>query len=90
MNEKDIQNQIRDYLKALGWFVVRMHQGPMSYKGIPDLMAYGPKGKRLDIEVKTAKGQLSVHQEAYREWLIHLGHEYVVARSVEDVMEALK
>ena len=87
--EKDIQNQIREWLQINGWYVVRMHQSLGSHKGIPDLMCYGPKGERLDIEVKTPKGKMSDHQLKYQEEIERRGHKYLIARRLEDVINAM-
>ena len=90
MNESHIRQQIREWLQIHGYYVVLMVASPISHKGIPDLMAYGPNGKRLDIEVKTATGKMSVHQVEYEARITELGHTYVLARSLEDVINAMK
>lgn len=87
VNESHIRQQIREWLQIHGWYVVLMVASPVSHKGIPDLMAYGPKGERLDIEVKTAKGRQSDEQKAYQEEIERRGHQYVLARCLEDVMD---
>jgi hypothetical protein len=76
--ETVIRRQIRDYLTTLGWLVVYHMQGPLSYKGFPD------------VEVKTAKGKLSTHQRAFREACEGHGGQYVVARCIEDVAKAIE
>lgn len=90
MNEREIQNQIRDYLKVLGWYVIRNHQSLGSYPGIPDLTCFGPNGKRMEIEVKGPRGKMSDAQKEYATNLHLRGHVCIIARSVEDVMEHLK
>ena len=89
MNESHIRQQIREWLQIHGWKVVLMVASPISEKGIPDLICYGPNGKRLDIEVKH-KSQQSPKQKEYQEEIERRGHVYVLARSLEDVMEAME
>ena len=87
MNESHIRQQIREWLQIHGWKVVLMVASPISEKGIPDLICYGPKGARLDIEVKTAKGRQSDAQKEYQEEIERRGHTYVLARCLEDVYQ---
>jgi hypothetical protein len=87
--ETVIRRQIRDYLTTLGWLVVYHMQGPLSYKGFPDLTALR-EGRTVYIEVKTAKGKLSTHQRAFREACEGHGGQYVVARCIEDVAKAIE
>ena len=88
VRESDIQATIRDYLRLTGWFVVRHQQGLGSHKGLSDLQAV-KGGRVLWIEVKTPRGRLSQHQKRFREEILAAGGEYVVARSLEDVWEAI-
>jgi hypothetical protein len=67
------------------WFVVPIMQGPLSHKGIADLVIV-KSGRVVWIEVKTKTGRLSPWQEAFRQAIANAGGEYVVARSVEDVI----
>lgn len=87
MKEIDIQNQVREYLAIRGWFVVRIHQTLGCYPGVPDLLAYGPGGRRVDIEVKGPKGKQSQAQRLYQENLEARGHEYRLVRRLEDVTD---
>ena len=82
--ETVIRRQIRAYLQTLGWLVVYHMQGPLSYKGFPDLTAV-KDGRTVYIEVKTAKGKLSANQKQFQKDLTEHGGEYVVARCIEDV-----
>ena len=90
MNESHIRQQIREWLQIHGYYVVLMVASPISHKGIPDLMAYGPKGERLDIEVKAEKGRQSEHQVKYQEEIERRGHRYVLARCLEDVIKEME
>lgn len=87
MREQDILQQIREYLTIRGWFVVRIHQTLGCYPGIPDLLAYGPDGRRVDIEIKGPRGKQSQAQRLYQENLEVRGHEYRLVRSLEDVRD---
>ncbi len=58
--------------------------------GAPDLMvifADGPEPRVLFIEVKTPEGQLRKEQKAWRDDCKRYGHDYLVARSLDEVME---
>jgi Holliday junction resolvase len=83
--ETAIKQQIRDYLRVTGWFVFPVLQGVGAYRGIPDMIAT-KAGQTVFLEVKTAKGKLSEHQEKFRVDLTLAGGRYVVARSVDDVI----
>lgn len=87
--ETGILRAVRDYLRLRGWFVIRMQQGLGCHKGISDLVAV-KEGMTLWIEVKTARGKLSKHQERFREQITDSGCIYVVVRGVEDIIEIEK
>lgn len=84
VTETDIMRDIRDFLRLHGWKVVRNHQSLGSEKGVPDLTAIRG-GQTVWIEVKTPKGRLSKHQEAWLQDLEDHGGWWIVARSIEDV-----
>lgn len=88
-SETIIQNAIRDALRAYGWYVIRHQQGIGSHPGMCDLTAL-KNGKTIYIEVKTPKGNLSADQETFREWVIAQKCPYLLARSVDDVLEFIK
>ncbi len=57
-------------------------------RGAPDLFVIwsdGPEPRVLFIECKTEKGRLSDEQKAWREDATRYGHDYLVARSLDDV-----
>ncbi|WP_461367302.1 VRR-NUC domain-containing protein [Candidatus Darwinibacter acetoxidans] len=87
--ESDIQRAIRDYLRLMGWFVWHNLQSLGSYRGLADLTAV-KDGTVLFIEVKTSRGRLTQHQERFKDHLTRAGGHYVVARSIDDVEEAIK
>jgi len=60
--------------------------------GVPgqaDLTGILPDGRRLEIEVKAARGRQTEDQQNYQTMIERLGGVYVLAYSVEDVREAL-
>jgi len=84
-SEADILRAARDYLRATGWYVVRIQQGLGCHKGIADLYAIR-NGVQVWIETKTAHGRLSEHQERFRDEIEVHGGRYMVVRGVEDVL----
>ena len=87
--ETDIQNQIRDYLRMKGWFVIRHQQSMGSLKGLSDLSAL-KDGITIYIEVKTSKGYQSDYQKQFQQDIESHGGVYILARSVEDVQDIEK
>lgn len=100
--EREIQKAIAEYLKARGVLAFRMQTGATvsTYKGRTRLIRYGipgmadilcfPKGQPpCWIECKSDKGKLSTDQAVFGRLVESEGHRYIVARSVEDVMEEL-
>lgn len=55
-------------------------------KGAPDLVVWLSDGQCLAIECKSKTGRLSDDQAYWKETLERLGHDYIVARSVDDVI----
>ena len=84
MKERDIQAQIRDYLRWCGWFVVKIHQSLGSYRGIADLYAL-KDGQHVWIEVKTDRGVQSEYQKKFQRDIEKHGGTYILARGIEDV-----
>jgi len=100
MSEVDLQSAI---LEALAWVpnVVAWRNnagarkgGRLRYglaNGAADIIAIvGPAGRFLAIEVKGPKGRLSTQQEEWGSIVEMHGGVYVVAKSVADVMNALR
>ena len=92
MKESEIQKAVIDYLRLKGWFVWKNNQAgiykketgsyiPLQVKGVADLTAI-KDGKVVFIEVKTGKGKLSDHQEAFRKAIVKAGGFYVISRGV--------
>jgi hypothetical protein len=51
---------------------------------------FGLYGVLVGIEVKGAKGKLSVEQEAWRDKIEGAGGVWILARSIDDVVAGLK
>lgn len=86
--EKEITRSIRNYLRVMGIFHFKVHQGLGSAPGISDILGCH-KGRMLAIEVKTERGRVSEVQERFLERINAEGGLAFVARSVDDVMEKL-
>lgn len=84
--ESAILRAIRDYLRLRGWTVYRQQAGPLTVKGWPDLIAIR-SGEVIGIEVKTPTGRLSEYQAEMQEEWSRQGIRYLVARSVDDVLD---
>ena len=59
-------------------------------KGHPDIAGILAGGRALYIEVKSATGRLSKEQTAFRDMALGLGALWVLARSVQDVHDAIQ
>jgi hypothetical protein len=82
--ESYVLKAVRQFLELGGWAVIRHQAGLGTHPGLPDLQAIRG-GRVVMIEVKTATGRLSAHQEAFKAvWEAH-GGEHVTARSTADV-----
>ena len=88
MSEKNIVNNIRDYLKKQGFFVLKLHGSNMQQPGIPDLLAI-KDGRAYWFEVKTDKGRATKLQVHMIEQLRGFGCVVEVVRSVNDVKACL-
>ena len=97
MKEKDIQNAILHYLQLRWHFHWRNNTGAFKAEhgsfvrfgtpGSPDIFVL-KDGLLIGIEVKTPEGRVSKDQEAFGKRMELAGGKYLVARSVEDVMDA--
>lgn len=61
-----------------------------SIPGAADITGILADGRRIEIEVKSPKGRQSRVQHRFQERIERKGGIYILARSVDDVMEALK
>lgn len=96
MTESDIQRQITFAAERAGCLVFRMNAGRGRYNqrlmpaGTPDLLLVAHDGRVMWVEVKAGDGQLREPQIEMHMALSARGHNVLVARSVAEVMEALK
>ncbi len=98
MKESEIQKQILDYLVAKRIFHHRQNSGAFDNGkggfcrfgalGAPDIVCV-IVGQYVGIEVKALKGRQSAHQKAFQQALEAAGARYVLAYSLDDVINAL-
>ena len=102
MLEQEIQRQIMLWLggeRILHWKcslggarIAGGRRGKNPMKGFPDVAGVMPcgTGRLFVVEVKTKTGRLSPEQLKWRELLEAKGVFYVLARSLDDVIAALR
>jgi len=91
-SEKALQTAVEALLRRLGWAYFHMpgqaaRGNPI---GWPDIIALGPAGKTLLIELKTAKGKLSPEQAHLFAKLHALDHSVHVCRSLSQVTKLIQ
>jgi hypothetical protein len=86
--ESEILSQVRDLFRMKGWEVYRHHQTMGSHRGFPDLTAL-KDGTTWYLEIKTAKGKLSEHQQRFQSTCEAHGGTYLVLRSLEAALAVL-
>lgn len=99
-SEKDIENQILEYLSLKNIFafkvektgiydptkgVFRKKKSKYNINGISDILGILPNGKFIAIEVKSKYGILSLEQSLFLSAIKNNGGFGFVARSVNDV-----
>lgn len=102
LSEKQIENQILSFLKfnnilafkikSTGTYDEKIGRfrtpSPWYRKGVADILGIY-KGKPLALEVKSRKGNLSIHQKLFLQDFKNHGGIIGVVRSVEDVEQVL-
>ena len=78
MKEKVFQQHILRYARNKGWLCYHPYDSRRSVPGYPDLVLV--RDRVLFREVKTDKGRLTEHQEAWGNALIEAGADYDVWR----------
>ena len=73
-----------------GMFHVEQRFIKAGFKGCSDILGMLKGGRMLAVECKSLKGKESADQAAFGARVAQDGGLYFVARSVDDVMEALK
>lgn len=100
--ETEIRNAIMDYLRLRGYVCKRNNSGFMFLRaengkkrainigeaGWPDIEGMTKDGRWFGVETKTAKGKLHLEQEIMCDRIQRSNGLYVVARSVQDVINA--
>lgn len=91
LTEAEVLDQVKKYLQATGWLVMRIHQSLGSKPGLPDIIAL-KDGRTIYIECKSQhpRAKLSGSQEIMRREIERHGGMYILARGIEDVEEAIK
>ncbi len=101
IGEKEIQNQIIEWLKWSKCFFWRNNSGAIftEYKGRKHMYRFGSigspdifvvkKGKIYGIEVKSATGKQSPEQKSWQQAFEISGGKYILARKLYDVSELI-
>jgi hypothetical protein len=98
-NANDLTDSIINYLNLKGHFVWRQNNGgvfdptkkifrknPKQKKGVPDICGIHKYGYGLYVEVKANKDKLSEDQTHFGVEIAKRGALWIVARSLEDVI----
>ena len=88
MREKNIENNIKRYLKSKGAYYVKYFGNQFSQVGVPDILCCY-KGRFIGIEVKNETGKTSPLQDVNLMQIKQAGGISLVARSVEDVKQVI-
>ena len=86
--EGKIKKEMRDWLSVHGIYYANVAGGAFSKPGDPDIIA-DVNGHFLAIEAKTKTGRQSEYQKVCQRQVEESGGMYIVARSVEDVIDAV-
>lgn len=84
-----LKASIRQLLDVCGIFHYNAWGGPMSPKGVPDLICC-QNGRFIGIEVKTITGKISPEQLEFIRRINEAGGLAFVARSLDDIIETLQ
>jgi len=93
--EKDILKYAKQYLRMIGWYVVRIQQGIGCHPGISDLIAI-KDGVVVFLEIKSPKwkprsydaaSKTQREQEAFEAAVLQHGATYVRVQSFEEIEE---
>ncbi len=92
MNEREVLEQVEEYMRLTGWHVVRTHRHNKAYRtaveGISDLIAT-KQGRTVWIETKGTRGTQSEPQKQFEKEIKDAGGEYYVVRSLDDLLRAI-
>ena len=89
--ENAITKAIMLWLKANGYYAVKIHGAAYQTAGLPDIVAIDRKGRMVGLEVKRpVMGKVTELQKRTLEEINLHGGYAVVVRSVEDAKQALE
>lgn len=97
--EGRVKAEVLDYLKKTGRFYMRMQSGKVKVMGgwmylcpagTADVLTFDSSGRCVWIELKQLKGEQREKQVEFQQKVVGIGHTYIVARSVEDVINGFK
>ena len=89
ITERDIPRVCKDYLEIKGWFVFHLLQGLGCYPGLTDIVAI-KDGRVLFIEYKKpSRGKQTEKQKIFQADIERAGGEYILVKSLEDLIEAI-
>ena len=86
--EGEIKRKIREWLSVHSIYYANVAGGAFSKPGDPDIIA-DVDGRFLAIEAKTKTGRQRPEQVLCEKKVTESGGLYIIARSVEDVVEAV-
>jgi Holliday junction resolvase len=88
MTEKQLENDIKNYLFKEGIYYFKVHGSKFMTPGIPDIVSC-VNGKFLAIEVKRpgAKNQQSDVQKVHERNIVKAGGVYLLADNLQEVIE---
>ncbi len=99
MRETLLRKSIVEYLSLSGYFAIPMNTmgvpmkngrwRPAQVTGVPDILFWG-KGKSGGIECKIAPNKPTANQLAFGEKLIAAGGIYLLAYSLNDIVDFLE
>lgn len=101
MKEGEVQKPIKDYLRKMGFKVLRVQCGKirvkggfmqLAEKGTSDVIALPPKQydmKYLAVETKTEEGKLKPEQKDFLAWVNANDGLGICAKKMSDVLNAL-
>lgn len=83
----DGENEKRRYVRFCYWY----GPGDEADSGIPDILAFGPDGRAIMVEVKRPdkRGNLSANQQRFQAAAVAVGAEHYVLCDVEELAAVL-
>lgn len=84
--ETALKNSVKHYLRLKGWLVVPILQGLGAHRGISDLICL-KAGQTIFLELKRPKGQQSEPQKAFQADIEAHGGNYLICRSIDDLIK---